>query len=35
MFLPRPLVKMSIAASLRDPEVVCSSSDRPVEDSVI
>ena len=28
MFLPRPLVKLSIAGSLRDREVACSASDR-------
>ena len=28
MFLPHPLVKLSIVGSLRDREVVCSASDR-------
>ena len=28
MFLPHPLVKVSIVGSLRDREVVCSASDR-------
>ena len=28
MFLPYPLVKLSIAGSLRDREVACSASDR-------
>ena len=32
MFLPHPLVKLSIAGSLRDREVACSASDRQRSD---